>query len=412
MFKNKKEYLDQRKALVDKAQSFLDSGDAAKSNECVEEIKLLDQKFEEWKISQANLDAMKNSVSIAGTIPIGTDGVIDLGNAAHPTEVLTNESEEYRSAWIHAMKSGKGVTAREAKILSDVNSKLANVETAGEHTLLIPSTVMKGIWETAQEQHPVLADIASTNIKGGITLLKDDSAESNAEWIGEGDPVPDSDFKEVEISLTGCELAKSVTIKWKLKKMNDQEYEAYLIKKLGTKVGNAIASSVFVGKGKPSANDTFKPQARGSITALLAEAGSPRVVEFGVHASYEDITTVMSLIKSAYKAGAAWYANNTFVWTELANIVDSTGRPLFVPDVTQGGVGRLFGVPVKEEDGVPDGMCLFGNFKQGYGFNFNEEMTIYTEDHVKLLETFYMAYAIADGDVIDTEYFVLLSKNS
>lgn len=120
----------------------------------------------------------------------------------------------------------------------------------------------------------------------------------------------------------------------------------------------------------------------------------------------------MGLIKSTYKTGASIYAKSSVIWGVLALLKDNQGRPLFIPDVTAGGVGRIFGLPVKEEDSIPDGDILIGNVARGYAMNVNENMTIYTEDHVKARYTDYMSYAIVDGDVLTTKAFVYIENIS
>lgn len=117
----------------------------------------------------------------------------------------------------------------------------------------------------------------------------------------------------------------------------------------------------------------------------------------------------MALLNAAYKSGAVIYANSKTVWTVLYNLVDANKRPIFVQDVTAGGIGHIFGVPVKEEDAMSDNDILLANINEGYRFNFNESMSLYQEEHVKARETDYMAYGIADGDIISTEPFAMLT---
>lgn len=50
----------------------------------------------------------------------------------------------------------------------------------------------------------------------------------------------------------------------------------------------------------------------------------------------------------------------------------------------------------------------FGNPNAGYIANINEDITMYKEEHVRERLTDYMGYAIVDGDVVDTEAFVIL----
>lgn len=410
MFKNKEDYLDQRKALMDAAEKALADGDATKANELMDSVRELDKAFEDWAKTNADFAALNKTPVIAPSVPM-QDGKLDT-TGGHPIENMTADSDEYKTAWLKAVK-GETLTDSEKKVIDTINSKgKLNVETASEHTLVIPTTVRNGIWEAAAEEHPALADLLTTTIQGDIVIIKDTSAKSDADWVDEADSSADAEFTEGQLRLTGCELAKSVTISWKLKKMNDQDYEAYLIRKLGEKVGNAIAKALFYGKGKPAAEESFKPQARGVVTALKAQENTPQVITYRGNVAYKDTTSLMALIKSAYAAGAVIYAENTTIWNQLANIVDTNKRPIFVPDVTNGGVGKIFGIPVKAEDGVNAGDIVLANFKKCYAFNFNEQMAIYKEDHVKARTTDYMAYGIADGDVLTENGFAMLTPSA
>jgi HK97 family phage major capsid protein len=61
----------------------------------------------------------------------------------------------------------------------------------------------------------------------------------------------------------------------------------------------------------------------------------------------------MALVKSGYLRNAEIYATNNTIWTQLANIVDNTGKPMFIPDVTNGTVGKLFGIRYMKRMALP-----------------------------------------------------------
>jgi len=417
-FKNYKEYFEARGMLLNEAQVLIEAGKTEEANAKMKEVEELDNSWDEFATAQANLNALNQSgrqvtdITALGsgknTESAASVSFDSTGENSEKRELL--DTDAYRKAWLHAMK-GQALTTEETGLIDSVGS-LYNVEKASEHQLVIPTTVRKGIWTKAEELHPVINDLSTTFVKGDIVIIKDTSAASDADWIDEDDESKDADFSEGEIRLTGCEISKSVTISWKLKKMNDQDYESYLIDRLAEKVGNTIAKALFTGKGKPAQEDTFKAQARGVLTALKAEKGTPRIVNYEDMIGYSDLTAVMAKVKGVYKSTGAFYATGNTIWTQLANILDKNGRPIFMPDsISANIVGRIFGVPVKEEDGMEDGSLLLGNYGKGYAFNFNETMSIYREDHVKTRKTDYMAYGIADGDLIDTEAFCLLRKN-
>ena len=193
--------------------------------------------------------------------------------------------------------------------------------------------------------------------------------------------------------------------------MSIDAFLPYITSKLAEKMGNALAKGIISGKGKPAQGDnSFKPQARGIKTVLEAEDNTPQVVTYTSEITYDDLTTAMGKVKSGYSANACFYATNSTIWNQIAHIKDTTGRPIFIPDATLGGVGRLFGKIVKEEDAMKDGEILLGAINKGYIMNINEDMTIYTEDHIGDRATDYMGYAIVDGDVLTTKAFALIKK--
>jgi len=298
-----------------------------------------------------------------------------------------------------------------------VNKDVRNaLQTTSTHPVLIPETVRSQIWKEAGELYPILGDTRMTFVPGDLTILKETNSGNDAEWYDEDTEVADGDFGMGELNLTGCELAKSIPISWKLRKMSIDAFIPYITSLLAEKMGAALAKAIVSGLGKPGAGDIFKPQPRGIITAIDAEAGTPQIVTYDPTAAtpdpltYDKIAQAMGKIKSTYKNGAAIYAKSTVVWDVLAKIKDGDGRPMFVPDVTAGGVGRIFGLPVKEEDSIPDGDILIGNVARGYAINVNEDMTIYTQDYVKARKTDYMSYSLVDGDVLTTKAFAYIEN--
>ena len=212
-----------------------------------------------------------------------------------------------------------------------------------------------------------------------------------------------------EIELTGCELAKAVTVSWKLRAMAVPEFISFITQEIGDRMGVALGTAVWSGKGKPGSGQTFKPEPRGIKTTLDAEAGTPQVVSYTAGNLKEaDLRNAVAKVHSSYIGNGCWYANNTTVWTILAGIQDANKRSILVPDTAhEGAVGMILGKPVEVDAGLADGEVLFGD-AQMYWANVNEPMTMHNEDHVLERETDYMGYAIVDGDVFDSKAFAYL----
>lgn len=315
---------------------------------------------------------------------------------------------EYRSAWAKDMM-GKSLAEEERSLYDRVNTEYrAFTHTTENSAVLIPKTVVAGIWKRAEEQYPLWADVRKLRVTGNLSMIKG-SASPNAKWYDEATKVDTDQLGFGTIELTGCELAKAVTVTWKLRKMAVDDFIAYIEREIGDRMGISLSAAVYAGKGKPTSGQAFKPEPRGIKTVLSAESGTPQIVEYAsAGLEYTNLTASMGGVFSAYANGVNIYANSTTIWGTLANLLDGMGRPLFVPDVNAGGVGRIFGRPIKPDASIPVGEILFGNLDAGYLANINEDITMYRDDHVLERTTDYMGYAIVDGDVVDSKAFVIL----
>lgn len=415
---NKEQYLAQRKALLDEAEALIGEGKTDEANAKMTEVETLDNKWEEVKLASANMNALKDktvATNLENESVVADGKVIEsMGN------VVIDEKKQYENAWAKVMQ-GKKLENDEQTVFDKVNTEFSNTYThdTGNTAILIPETVTAGIWKRATESYPLLADAKKFNVKGTLTIKKHTGITAgDAAFYDEATAIADEQNAFGEISLTGCELAKAITVTWKLRTMAIEEFIPFIINELGERVGVALGTSIAVGRGKPGENDIFKAEPQGVETALLAESNTPQVVTYNPAAStpdplaYEDFTTAISKIHSSYLAGASIYANNKTIWTQLANLKDTSGKALFIPDLTAGGVGRMFGLVVKADAGVTDDSVIIGNPNQGYVVNTSEPMSVATEEHVKARTVDYAAYTIVDGAVLDTKAFALIKKSA
>jgi HK97 family phage major capsid protein len=407
----KEQYQNQREELMKAAEELIAENKFEESEAKMQEVKDLDNRFEESKKVQANLNALKDegkALNIENK-SIEVNGGKQVDNI-QPTKVL-DDNKVYEDAWAKNMM-GKSLADNEMEVFNKINKEFNNAFThdTGNTGILIPETVAAGIWSRAEEMYPLYADTKKYSVRGKLTLKKHVSIDAgDAAWYDEATPVADEQNTFGELNLDGHELAKSVTVSWKLKSMAVADFIPYIVNELGERVGVALGNAVATGSGVG--------QPRGIETALLAEAGTPQVVTYDpdnattpVPLSYANLTDAIGRIHSSYLSGSAIYANNATIWGELANMMDEMGRPLFIPDVTSGGVGRMFGLVVKPDAGISDGSILIGNAGKGYVVNQNEPFSVVTEDHAKARTTDYVAYAIVDGDVLDEKAFSLIQN--
>lgn len=416
---NKQEYMDLRNVLMTEAETFLNEGKLEESEMKMEEVKELDNKFEEIKLANANLNALKDNTK-----------VLDLTNKNIPVEgakivdnILENKVVDvkaaYETAWAKFLQGNK-LEGNDLEVFNKMN-KLENAYTHStlNTPTLIPETVVEGIWARAEEMYPFLADVKKYNVQGTLVINKHTAiAEGDAAFYDEATATADEKNTFGQLTLTGCELAKAITVTWKMRSMAIEAFIPYIKNELGERVGVALGTAAIKGKGKPGESDTFKAEPLGVETALLAESNTPQVVTYNPDAStpvpltYAKITEAISKIHSSYLSDSAFYANNATIWTQLANIVDDNGRPIFIPDTTAGGVGRMLGFVVKADAGVTTNNVVFGNAARGYVMNTNEPMSLATEEHVKARTVDYAAYTIVDGAPLDTKAFALIKKSA
>lgn len=404
---NKKQYEAMRRKLMDEAQGLLDAGKVDEANAKMEEVKALDEKWDTIAQAAANFAALNGTQTEKN--PMGaideSFGWEDDSEDDNP-KIKAWKSDEYKNAWAkHLMGKPMSDTEKDSFLL--VNE--AYTHTTKNTTIVIPETVSKGIWEVAGEYYPYFADVSKTYVNGLLTMIQEDSS-SEATWYEEEANTEDGKETFKEYTLGGCELSRVITVSWKLREMAIEDFIPYIQRKMAKKMGAAAGYGVTHGAGEKAASG--KPEPMGTVTALEAEKESPQVVEYanGSVPKYDDIVKTRAKIKSGYGAGLAIYANSFTIWNRIAMIQDQNKRPLFVPDVTNQGQFRILGMPVKEDDSMKDGEILLSNAYDGYHLNVNKEVSMMTEDHVKVRTTDYVGYAIMDGNVITSKAHALLKE--
>lgn len=415
----REEYFKKRQEMIDEAQKLLDDevGEEGTGEEKTEEaekiankIKALDEEYERNAKARANLKALQDSNKIHPTI-------FNLTNNKGRIEgtedtFIKDEQEKYKNAWAKDMLR-KPLSTEEEEVFNKVNMEYkAEVQTTESNTILIPKTVATGIWKEIGDMYPLFGDTSPTFVKGDLTIIAEEDGGDDAEWYDEETEVKEDGYKLKEITLKGCDLSKDITVSWKLRKMSIDEFIPYITTLLAEKMGAALAKAIINGKGKPGESDSFKPQPLGIKTVLSKEINKTQIIEYTDKIAYTDITKLMSVLNK-WSNGACIYANSTTIWTQLAEILDTTGKPIFIPDtVNSDGIGRLFGRVVKMDDSMADGEILAGNITKGYAININEDVTLYTEEHVKSRKTDYLTYSLVDGNVISSKAFGMIVKKT
>lgn len=402
----KTEYIEKRKAMQDMAQNLIDEGKLDEAKEQMTAIDELDNEWDKTAQALADLRALSDNQPVVdleeASVNVNAKASETINLA--PVKTVEDSKDAYVNAWAKQMM-GKQLTADEQALVSMVN---AYTHTTGNTGLVIPETVANGIWDMVEELYPLWADVQKTYVNGNYTVPISDTS-SAAAWYDEATATADGTETFRSLTLTGCELARAITVSWKLREMAVADFIPFIQKKLAQKMGAALGYGVSNGKGQPGVGDTFKPEPKGIITELKAETSTPQVVEYDATdgVTYTDLTAVRAKVTIGTNV-LAFYANAATIWTQLANVKDQNGRPIMIADPAAGGINRIFGIPVKEDDSMTAGEILLGAPGVGYIANVNKDMSLQTEEHAKARTADYCAYAIVDGGVLSTKAFALL----
>lgn len=309
----------------------------------------------------------------------------------------------YKEAFMNAVR-GMKLDQEEASLIASKNKAFSDAFThdTTNTAIVIPRETQDKIWARAMEGYGVLEDLNRLHVKGELRMVKHKAIEEgDAAWYVEATPTADEKNTFDDVQLKGHELSKAVTISWKLRAMAMDDFENFLIREIGQRISIALGTAVTQGDG------TNQPM--GILTAVKKVKDQVVNVAKTGTVTYSELLNLVSKVHSSYKPGAKLYANSTTIWTVLANVLDANGRPFFEATAGADGVGNALGFVVKEDASLKDDEILFGNPSVGYLFNVNEEMSMTTEDHAKERKTDYVAYMIADGNVLDEKAFAVLS---
>lgn len=315
----------------------------------------------------------------------------------------TMMKKTYKEAFMNAVR-GMKLDQEEASLIASKNKAFSDAFThdTTNTAIVIPRETQDKIWARAMEGYGVLEDLNRLHVKGELRMVKHKAIEEgDAAWYVEATPTADEKNTFDDVLLKGHELSKAVTISWKLRAMAMDDFENFLIREIGQRISIALGTAVTQGDG------TNQPM--GILTAVKKVKDQVVNVAKTGTVTYSELLNLVSKVHSSYKPGAKLYANSTTIWTVLANVLDANGRPFFEATAGSDGVGNALGFVVKEDASLKNDEILFGNPSVGYLFNVNEEMSMTTEDHAKERKTDYVAYMIADGNVLDEKAFAILS---
>ena len=404
MFKNKKDYLDKRKALIEEAQNLLDEGKLQEYEVKENEIKDLDEQYEKFAKAQANMNALKD-VKIGGDVKDLFDDKADFGKKQEPEDKYN--TIEYRKAFMNFCKTGI------------MPQEFRNVDTytgTADASAVIPTTIMQEIIKEMKTYGQIFSRVRKTNVKGGteVPIL---SLKPAATWIGESvvsDRQKVTANTKVTFSYYGLECKVAVSLLADATTLDI--FESTIVQLIVEAMTKALDIAIIkgTGSGQPTGITVDSRIPAGNVITLAS-------ADFATWDGWKK--KVFAKIPLSYRAGGSFImAAGTFEGY-IDGMVDSNGQPIGRVNygITDGPQERFGGreVILVEDDVIApyesaatgDVVAVFCKLSD-YCINSNMQMSMYRWLDHDTNQWVDKAILIADGKILDPNGVLIIKKGA
>ena len=290
-------------------------------------------------------------------------------------------SAEYRTAFLKRLNGMEDQWTRE--------ERAAYVHTTTDGGAVLPTAMADKIWDAVSSEHSILQ--GATIYRTGTVLevaVHDIIYQGKAKKVTEGTANDDEKNNFSKVTLSGKDFSKHVDVSYALGKMSLGALEQYLTAEIARELGRAMAEDAVT-----------------EIQASLPTASKLTTATVG-KVTYAELAKTFACLKRV--SNVSVYATRATVYNHLAGMVDTTGRPIFQPSAQPGGVGTLFGAPIRIEDAVAEDVLLVGDAGK-FVYNLVQDVMIESDRDIKKHVTTYSGYVRGQGCLIDGEAFAQLT---
>ena len=297
------------------------------------------------------------------------------------------DTVEYRDAYLKKLM-GKELTVEERGALTSAAD-------------VIPTEIVNQIYGRF-EDNPLYAEMNIMRFPGYVQVPYAKTV-NDASWKAMGTASTDSEDEVDSVSLSMYKLIKTIEITADIQAASIPAFQSWLVDTLSRKMIAAICAATLNGSGSG--------QPTGIIGALTPVANS---------VTYDNILAAMAAVPGAYHRDAIFVMSSATFFNKVMTLKDDQKRPLVVQGVA--GVDRapiytLLGHRVILEDSADNASydnLLFGNFREGYAFNFAKDITIESDNSVEFRKgsTVYRGLALCDGKPVIDDAFAVISVSN
>jgi len=389
----KKEYLEKRNALLSAAESLLGEGKTTDANVKMEEIKTLDDSFQEIAKAQANINALKDTVYKGG---------IDGNHIAAPGQELEDKynSVEYRKAFMSFVTKGTPIPSE----FRNSDESTATTDVAS----VIPEVVVNRVIETMEKIGMILPLVNKTAFAAGVKIPTS-AVKPVATWVNEGASSDRQKKTTSYISFTHYKLRCEISMSMETSVMALSAFEASFVRQVSEAMVKALETKII------STADGST-----SMKGILGETPTTGQALTATKQTYDGLIAAEAALPEEYEGNAA-YCMTKKTFMGYVGMTDANGQPIARVNYGIGGKPErtLLGRPV----------VLAGSYMSSFSstlaagtifafiFNFSDytvntvyDMGIQRKQDWDTEDMLTKAVMAADGKVTDKGSLVTIAK--
>lgn len=326
-------------------------------------------------------DKVERRQKLLAGIADGINGitVATFGDGRPEQRNFSADSKEYRRAFLKEL-AGQELSPEERAAFVHTTTNSGNV---------LPTTMLNQIWDMVTAKHCIMNDITVYRTGTVIEVVKHTAITAGkAKKVNENTANDPEQNTFVKVTLSGNDFSKHVDISYAMASMSMDALESYLINEISAQIGEALSNDI--------------------VTQIKADISSGNKITAASQTvvTYPELVKTFGLLKRT--GSVSVYVNNATMYNQLVSMVDSTGRPIFQPNLQAGAMGVLIGGTVKIEESMGDGEILIGDPGRVV-YNMVQDIMIETDRDVKNHVITYSGYARGQGSLLDDQSFALLT---
>ena len=396
----KKEYEEKRQKLINEAEALINESKIDDANKKMDEVKQLDEDFENEAKAHANLKALSSApVAVSG---YGV-GQAMTGAAPEAEKEDVFDGLEYRKAFMNYVLKGTAIPEKFKNVSA--------VTKTSDIGAVISPTVINRIVEKMESIGMILPLVTRTSFAAGATVPTS-SVKPVATWVAEGGTSDKQKKTTGQIDIKGYKLRCAIAMTLEASVMSLQIFETVFVNNVSEAMVKAQEQSFFTGTGSGQPKGVLKESVPAGQTITIAATADP---------TYQTLVDAEAALPLAKESGAVWnMTKKTFM--KFIGMVDSNKQPIARVNIGLDGKPErmLLGRKVVLNDYMTslgsaissDTPVAFLFDWSDYMFNTNYQMTVKTYEDNDTEDQVTKAVMICDGKAVDLDSLVVINKKS